>query len=230
MRPYAGPRRGARVLAVALVGTLVVAGCAGAEEEQVPDPTSTEGGPAEPAQEALRPDVDFAADLTLGADAVAVSWTLTNTGDRPLLVVDRAPRASGASVVYDPSVAYVVGADDGLVQVASRLFHAPETDRMSWARPPRAGATELAAGATLARELAVPLPLVRSSPWGDDVGHGPIELPDPVEAVQFCLGVLAGEPQPSWGPGADGDVVVLNHGGGAVAAQHVLCSDPVPLQ
>ncbi len=48
-------------------------------------------------------------------------------------------------------------------------------------------------------------------------------------SVHYCLGVLAGDPEPSWGPGRDGDVVVLNHGSEAVAAQHVLCSDPIPL-
>lgn len=191
--------------------------------------SSTDGGPVEPVHDAPRPDVDLDVDVVPGSDAVAVSWSLTNTGDRPVLVVDRAPRASGASVVHDPEVAYVVGGDDGLVQVASRLFDLPETDRMSWAQPPRAGATEVAPGESLARELSVPVPFVRSSPWGDDIGYGPIELPDPPRAVQFCLGVLPADPRPSWGSGRDGDAVVLDHGSAAVAAQHVLCSDPIPL-
>lgn len=220
-------RRGGR-LAAAAAALLLATGCADAQEDPAP-PTSTDGGSTEPAQEAPRPDVDFAAEVTPGAGSVAVSWSLTNTGGEPLLVVDRPPRASGASVAYDPRTAYVVGGDDGTVQVAQRLFDLPETDRMSWARLPRAGATELAPGATLDRELAVPVPLVRLSPWGDDIGNGPIELPDPVTGVQFCLGVLAGDLQSSWGPGRDGDVVGLSHGSEAVAAQHVLCSDLVPL-
>ena len=90
-------------------------------------------------------------------------------------------------------------------------------------------ATKLGPGETLQRDLAVPLPLERLSPWGNDLGDGPIELPDPVTSVRFCLGVVSGDPQPSWGPGADGDVVVLDHGSPAVAAQHVLCSDPTPV-
>ena len=191
--------------------------------------TSTEGGPAEPAQEAPRPDVDFTAEVTPGAESVAVSWSLTNNGDEPLLVVDRVPRASGAAVVYDPQATYVVGGDDGLVRIASQLFHLPETDRMSWAQLPTVGATELAPGATIERDLAVPVPLERLSPWGNDIGFGPIELPDPVSSVQFCLGVVAGDPEPSWGLQRDGDVVVLEHGDGAASAQHVLCSDPTPL-
>lgn len=191
--------------------------------------TSTEGGPAEPSQDTPRPDVAFDVEVTPGAQSVAVSWSLTNTGDEPLLVVDRVSRASGGAVVHDPQVVYVVGGDDGLVQVGTRLFDLPETDRMSWAQLPTAGATELAPGAKIERDLAVPVPLERLSPWGDDLGDGPIELPDPVRSVQFCLGVVAGEPQPSWGVERDGDVVLLEHGRGAVSAQHVLCSDPTPL-
>ncbi|NYE35953.1 hypothetical protein F4692_001057 [Nocardioides cavernae] len=182
---------------------------------------------------AARPDVELGVEVgvegTGRAGLLVVAWTLTNAGHEPLLVVDRVPRPSGASLAWDPRTAYVVGAGDGLVQVASRLFPLPETDRMSWARPPRVGATELAAGASLAREVAVPLPLVRSSPWGDDIGFGPIRLPDPVTSVQYCLGVVTGEPQPSWGLERVDGVVLLAHGGGAVVAQHVLCSDPVPL-
>ena len=220
-------RRRVRLLGVVLAGMLVVTGCADSQEEPVE--TSTNGGPAETEQDTPRPDVDFDVEVTPRADAVGVSWTLTNTGEESLLVVDRAPRASGASVVYDPRVAYVVGDDDGLVTISSLLFDAPETDRMSWAQPPRAGATELAPGATIRRELTVPVPFARASPWGNDIGYGPIELPDPATDVQFCLGVVAGEPEPSWGPGPEGDVVVLNHGGQAAAAQHVLCSDPTPM-
>lgn len=205
---------------------LVMTGCADAVEEPVETPT--QGGPAGPAQEAPRPDVDFTAEITPDADAVTVSWSLTNTGSEPLLVVDRAPRPSGAAVVYDPEAAYVVGGDDGLVMISSQLFATPETDRMTWTQLPRAGATEVAPGATIERTLSMPVPFVRASPWGDDIGDGPIALPDPVTDLQFCLGVLAGEPQPAWGPGPDGDVVVLNHGSRAVAAQHVLCSDRVP--
>ena len=190
--------------------------------------TSSEGGPAEPSQEAPRPDVDFEVEVTPGAESVAVSWSLTNNGEEPLLVVDRVPRASGGAVLYDPQVAYVVGSDDGLVRVASQLFHLPETDRMSWAQLPRVGATELAPGARIERDLAVPVPLERLSPWGDDIGNGVIELPDPVTSVQFCLGVVAGDPEPSWGLERDGDVVLLEHGDDTASAQHVLCSDPTP--
>jgi hypothetical protein len=210
------------------VGILVATGCADTQEEPL-RPTSTDGGPSEPAQDVPRPDVTFDVEVSPGSDAIAVSWSLTNTGDAPLMVVDRVPRASGASVAYDPEAAYVVGGDDGAVQVAQRLYDLPETDRMTWARLPRAGATELAPGDVLRRDLAVELPLRRSSPWGDDIGHGPVELPDPVTSVQFCLGVVAGEPEPSWGLDRTDGEVLLNHGGGAVAAQHVLCSDPIPL-
>ena len=211
-----------------LVALVVVTGCADTQEDPV-EPTSTEGAPAGSEQEAPRPDVAFDVEVSPGPDGIAVSWSLTNTGDAPLLVVDRVPRASGAAVAYDPEVAYVVGGADGAVQVAQRLFDLPETDRMSWAQLPRAGATELAPGDVLRRDLVVELPLRRLSPWGDDIGYGPIELPDPVASVHYCLGVVAGEPDPSWGLQRTDDAILLNHGGGAVAAQHVLCSDPVPL-
>ena len=45
-------------------------------------------------------------------------------------------------------------------------------------------------------------------------------------SVQFCLGVVAGEPEPSWGLARDGDLVTLEHGDTTATAQHVLCSDP----
>ncbi|RYC07442.1 hypothetical protein [Nocardioides zhouii] len=220
-------RRVARLAAATLVALLAVSGCSDTQEEPVE--TSTEGGPAAPPQEAPRPDVDFDVEVNPGPDAISVSWSLTNTGAAPLLVVDRVPRASGASVAYDPEVTYVVGADDGTVQVAQRLYDLPEGDRISYAQLPRAGATELAPGDSLERDLEVPLPLVRASPWGDDIGFGSIELPDPVTSVQYCLGVVAGDPEPAWGLDRTDDGILLNHGGGAVAAQHVLCSDPIPL-
>jgi hypothetical protein len=205
---------------------LVTSGCSGSED--LPAPSSTKGGPDTPTQEAPRPDVDFAAEVVPGDESIAVSWSLTNNSDQPLYVVDRTPRASGAGVVYDPQVAYVTGGDDGLVQLAQQVFFMPETT-MSFAQPPRAGATELAPGARLDRDLAVPVPLERLSPWGNDLGDGPIGLPDPVTSVQFCLGVLAGDPEPSWGLERDGDVITLRHGDVTATAQHVLCSDPTPM-
>lgn len=208
---------------------LALAGCAEPEEEPM-TPSSTEGGPPPwSVQDVPRPDVDLTADVEATPEAVTVSWTLTNTGDAPLLVVDRPPRASGATVVYDPAVSYVVGGGDDRVEIGTRLLDVPETDRMTWARLPRVGATGLAPGDTLRRTLRVPVPLQRLSPWGDDVGYGPIELPDPVGSVQLCLGILPDAPEPSWGPGREGDVVVLEHGSPAVAAQYVLCADPVAM-
>lgn len=206
-----------------LTSVLATSGCGGTEPDVEEEPVETS------TQDTPRPDVDYDVEVTPGADSVAVSWTLTNTGDEPLLVVDRVPRASGGARVLDPQVAYVVGGADGLVLIESRLYDMPETT-MSWAQLPQAGATELGPGQTLQRDLAVPLPLVRLSPWGNDLGDGPLELPDPVTEVQFCLGVVAGEPEPSWGLQRDGDVVTLEHGRGAVAAQHVLCSDPTPME
>jgi hypothetical protein len=191
----------------------------------VGEPTATDAAPSG----APRPDVSFDVEVTPGPTSVAVSWSLTNTGTDPLLVVNRLPRASGATVVYDPEVAYVVGGDDGLVQIASQLFDVPETDRLDSAQLPRAGATEVEPGDVLTQDLTVPVPLVRSSPWGDDLGDGPIELPYPVTSVQYCLGVVAGSLQPSWGAGRTGEEILLSHGGPAVGAQHVLCSDPIPL-
>lgn len=191
--------------------------------------SATDGAPSVSMQEAPRPDVSFDVEVTPGPSSIAVSWSLTNIGDEPLLVVNRLPRASGATVVFDPEVVYVVGGDDGLVTISSRLFDLPETDRMDWVQLPQTGATEVEPGEVITQDLSVPVPLHRSSPWGDDIGYGPIELPDPITSVQYCLGVLTGEPQPTWGPGRDGDVVVINHGSQALAAQHLLCSDRVPL-
>lgn len=48
-------------------------------------------------------------------------------------------------------------------------------------------------------------------------------------AARLCLGILPDAPEPSWGPGREGDVVVLEHGSPAVAAEYVLCADPVAM-
>ena len=217
-------RRGAALVAL----LLALAGCGS-------DPAGPEGGggnagspgPAEPAD--VRPDVprpDVTADLQVdpGADAVAVRYSVTNDGAAPLLLANRLPHVVGAGTSYDSTLAYVTGAGADGVEISQRVFPWPDGD-VERVAAPQVGASVLEAGATVTVALEVPLPLVRSQPFGDDLGEGTIELPDPVAQVSFCLGVL---PRTA-GAAPDEDGVVLVAHGDAALTQYLLCSDPVAL-
>ncbi len=160
--------------------------------------------------------------------SIAVSWTLTNTGDEPLLVVDRVPRASGAGVVLRPAGDVRRRRRDGLVQIASRLFDLPETD----ARPTRS-----CRGRARPSSLPAP-PSGATSPsrcrWSGSRPGATTSVTarsscrDPVTSVQFCLGVVAGEPEPSWGlDRTEGTVTPrARQRGGGRPARPVLGPDP----
>ena len=92
---------------------------------------------------------------------------------------------------------------------------------------PQIGATVLEPGASLAVTLEVPLPLERNQPFGDDLGAGPIALPDEPSEVRFCLGLLPRSFTDA-APDEDG-VVLLAQTDASAAVQHLLCSDPTPL-
>lgn len=227
-----GRRRLALVAAVLAAGTAMLASCG---DEDSGEPTTGIGGvtgvaaggePADPASDVTRPGADFDADVSVSADAVRVRYTFTNRTRAEVLVANLLPDDSGA--LGGAGLAYVTGAGDGIA-ISQRVFPQPDTDRMDWAQPPEVGATRVAPGDTVRAEVEVPRPLERRQPYGNDLGYGPIALPDPPADVRFCLGVL---PSPYPVPVADqaGEAApVLDHGQGNARAQYLFCSEPVEL-
>jgi hypothetical protein len=228
----ARPCAAATAAAVVLGGLLgaSLAGCGdrssgGEPTEQDADPSIVKGGePSDPAVDVPAPDASFDADVVVEGDTVRVSYHVTNDGTTPLLLVNQVPDRGSSGALSDTR-AYVVGGvaggPDGLVQVGHRLFARPDTDRMSWDSDPDVGLTRLRPGRSL--DVQVEVPLERYSPWGDDLGYGTIELPDPVEEVEFCLGVVA-EPDPSRIIEQDGDALMTTHG--STSDQYLFCTDP----
>jgi hypothetical protein len=228
-----------RCVAVGLVAGLlaaVLSGCSDDSDpeqpEQEPMSSVTDGGePADPTSDAARPDASVEFDVTAD-DSLRVSYTVTNDGADDLLVVNRLPQPAGAGTSYVDDISYATGQDDGRVQVAQRAFAWPDSDAIDFAQAPEVGATRLPPGESLDVTLEVGLPLERSQPFGDDLGYGDIELPDPVTDAVFCLGVIAA-PYPSGvSPRPDEDdpsLVRLAHGDATHDAQYLFCSDPVEL-
>lgn len=212
--------------AFAAVLGLTLGGC-GADAKD-PAPAGAPSDPADPEGGVADPGLDFAATVRVADGTVRVSWRLRNTTDGELLVLDGVPRAAGAGVRYDATLAYVTGRGSGIL-LSQRAFPWPDTDSMAWGQAPRVGVTRLAAGHELSRELAVPEPFVRRQPFGDDLGDGPVALPEDPDRVTFCLGVVAPPYPPALGLSDDDGATTLAHGNAAWDAQTQLCSDPVDL-
>ena len=222
--------RAALAVALLLVFALWAAGCADSAGGG-PDrrPVENGGEPADPPGAAEKPPARFVGRLDVGDSGVTVRYSVTNRGREPLLVVNRLPKPSGAGVRYTPDRGYVAGHGEDRVLVSQRAFPWPDSDRIGFAQPPMVGVTRLPPGASTRAEVTVPLPLQRSHPFGDDLGYGTIELPDPVEQVEFCLGVIAPPFPPALSLHRDDGTEVINHGNAAHQAQYLFCTEPVPL-
>lgn len=213
-------------VAAALVLTTLLVACGGSDGGSDGGPGGGPGEPADVRSDVPRPDVTADLEVVPGDDTVVVSYTVTNDGDVPLLLANRLPRVAGAGTSFDDTLAYVTGAGSDAVEISQRLFPWPAGD-VERAQAPQIGATVLEPGATVTVELAVPLPLERNQPFGDDLGDKTITLPDPVSRVSFCLGLLPRDVTDA-APDQDG-VVLLGHGGAAVDLQYLLCSEAVDL-
>jgi len=235
-------------LAIGLVGLLVavlvvLAGCG--DDPATGDPQSHEGQPgdrpsgvtgggepADPDSGAARPNASVDVEVAVADDRLLVDYSVTNNGAHDLLVLNRLPQPAGAGTSYVDDIAYATGQGDGRVQVAQRVFPWPDDVRIDYAQAPQMGATGLAPSGSLDVHLEVPLPLERRQPFGDDLGYGPISLPDPVTEVEFCLGVIAPPYPRGVSPTLDQDdptLMLLAHGDAAHQAQYLFCSEPVAL-
>lgn len=210
-------------LATGLVLVLGLGAC-GEDDARGTGPGRSTATAPSPAQ---RPAADFAADVTVGADDVTVTYTLATPGDGPLGVLDRVPRGtSGAAVDYDPTAAWVVADGEDGIRLGQQVFARPEDDDVARETQPVTGATLLQPGKSLEGTVTVPRPFVGSHPYGDDPADPEVALPQDPAEVRFCLGVLADTSVLHETP--TGELVAANHAAGA-DLQYLFCSDPVPL-
>lgn len=218
-------RRWVLTVTAAALAAALLAGC---------DPTSLRhASPAEPDDppgEIDRPDATVDIDVEPGPTSVRVHYRLVNDGDVELLVPHRLSTPTGA-FDDDAALVYITGAtgdEEDVVMLSQRVFATPDSD-IDLAQAPRVGATVVAPGDDLDVALEVPLPLQRRSPWGDDLGDGTIELPDPTSGVLFCLGVLPAPYAPNYGVERQDGVTSISHGSATNAGQYLFCSDRADL-
>lgn len=173
------------------------------------------------------PPVDARLDVQVDRrDAgLRISWTVTNDGDRPLLVFDafRGDEAPG-EVVQGAYVTGGVDRGDEVAEISRRLFPVPGD--VEGVQQYGLNASELAAGASAAAVENVPLPLAHR-PAAPEGGGDP--LPDDPTRAVFCLGVAPADAVEARAlAGAPGHSFVA-HTEANAAQQTLLCSDPFDL-
>jgi hypothetical protein len=167
------------------------------------------------------PPAEFDASLTVDGDALRISYRLVNENDGDLWVLNRVPVAvTPTRVTTEPDAVYVTGRGDHTVEIAKRAFDMPPGVGVEV--PAEIGATLLPPGQAVAEQLTVALPLRRYHPYGDDVEDGLVLLPDPVESVLFCVGVVADTPYPPY-PSSEG-WPAFPHLVSTTRYQHLFCS------
>ncbi len=200
------------VLALTLL--LSLGGCADGEESPY--------GEFGPSSSAPAPDATFDAAVSVSNAEIKVSYTLANDGDEPLLLINRPGVAAGAGVRYREDAAYVTEDAGGGALLSQALFGIPDSDQ-TWESIPRVGVTEVKAGETVEVEVTSAVPLSWFHPFGSDFGSGAMSIPDGVEEVRFCLGVVAPPFPESMTPRTEEDGTrTVGH---ASAAQHLFCSE-----
>jgi hypothetical protein len=187
------------------------------------------GGTASGEQVGPRPeerDLQLSAQISLSADALAVSYSLTNHGSDMVVAFTGIPVEDSTSVPRaDPNAVYVT-AGDGAVQLAKRVFSQPK----GGSAPLLVRGTGLVGGESLKERVVVPLPLVARVPYrgADEKAE---KLPDPVRTIQFCVGTALQNQIDSTRPApTDSDTrLAYPHGPGVEGKQAVICSPPVAL-
>ncbi|MEI7054823.1 hypothetical protein WBG06_03315 [Nocardioides sp. CCNWLW239] len=161
----------------------------------------------------------FDSEITVAGDELEVSYRVVNDADADVYVIDSVPTyANGALQPASADTVYVLGSGGSRAEVGKRVFALPEDK--SFAQMPAVGWVKLAAGDEMKRDVRVPLPLEEYRPFDDDSVP---ELPDPVEEVIFCVGVL--DLRDLYPQGVPADVTGLAHSDSAAEAQQIFCSD-----
>ncbi|MBW3556235.1 MAG: hypothetical protein KY454_04755 [Actinobacteria bacterium] len=198
---------------LAVLAALAVAACgSGSEPRAIAEQEPLSGG-------------SFEASVKRGAGGLDVSYRVANDSGASLLVLNRVPvqeAPAGTPLATDPAQVYVTHRGGGLVEVAKRTFTRPEGVELY--APWELEMTVLGPGRSLEESFTVPLPLEGRSLYPEHDG-GLAQLPDPVEAVAFCVGVVP--PPPGVDVGAHGSVFRDGHG---LRGQRLLCSDQVDVR
>ncbi|MFD7073943.1 hypothetical protein ACFV9G_06995 [Nocardioides sp. NPDC059952] len=210
-----------------MIAALVAAlsGCGSA----VPD-FEDGGEPPDPSPSAAAPAVDFSADIAVDPDSVTVTYTVTNNESTDVFVADRTlvPSGAGTKLSTAPYVTTENGEDGPVLVLSHRAF--PWPPGINLAVAPTGGGQLLAPGETVTVETGIDLPATRNQPFGDDLGHGTITLPEDPVAVRFCLGVTASPIPPALQTQDAGEgALTFAHGNAAHEAQHLFCSRTEPL-
>lgn len=214
----------------ALLLGLLVTGCgeSGGPDDSGPAGIEDGGEPADPKGAEAIAGVELAARIEVHDDTVRIDYVLTNNSSEQVHVPNRVGRGDEyGRVAQDSNFVYATGTADGGVDLSKRVFATPDTDEMAWGHAPTVGVSTVAPGARLKESLTVPRPLERHQPWGSDYGHGKVSLPEPVERIRFCLGVLPHPLPPAAALHRVADGWEISHGNVVNAAQHLYCSEPV---
>lgn len=172
----------------------------------------------------VAPKTSFAANFSRVEESLRVRWSVTNTGNQPILAFDRILPSDG---VFDPDVgngAYVIGRPDGTIEIAMRAFPVPKG--IEGVQAYVFHTTRLAPGASTGGNLIVLLPF-RHRPAAPVKGGGDLLPANPRRAV-FCLGVIAADSR-LVSQARDSEHPVLPHIQRVADAQTRLCSDPFAL-
>ncbi|PZS31481.1 MAG: hypothetical protein DLM59_09875 [Pseudonocardiales bacterium] len=207
-----------RTASVALIAAAAAAACGGRPyTDYEPSAKVTGAGP--------RPEVSFTAGLTERSGSVQITYRIVNTGPVPLVIYDGAPSEHGAATSTLVPEAYVTARENGTVEIARRTFPVPPGVHPVALAVLRG--TILPPGKTASGSFAVALPLTPLRPY---MGSAEIRLPDRVERLVFCLGVVRqdalserlrdGLPQPGGSAGPSRDSPLFPH----PSPQYLFCS------
>jgi hypothetical protein len=171
------------------------------------------------------PKTNFKAELSQVGESLRIHWSVTNTGDHPILAFDRIRPGEG---VYDPNArngAYVTGRSNGTVEIAMRAFPVPKGTEGVVRYD--VTTTRLAPGASTGGNLIILLPFQYRP--AAPVKEGGAPLPKNPKRAVFCLGVMPANSD-LVGRAKDPEHPVLPHNQQVADAQTLLCSDPVQLR
>lgn len=203
------------VLALGIAGLVAC----GSDDDDTPgsDDSDNVTGPEEPV------DAELDATVERVGSSLRIAWTVTNNSGEELVVFDnRRPDETGDTERYG---SYVVGRDDGSVEISRRLFPVPED--LEGVQAYGVTASLLAAESEASGREIVLLP-PEYAPAAPEGGGDP--LPDDPEEAVFCLGVAPADEFPaSASESAPEGYRFAQHSPGNVGLQTVLCSDPFEL-
>jgi hypothetical protein len=179
-------RRTATAAAVVAAGAVLVSGCSalgGGQEDAYPVQATARG---------ITPEFT----VEVRGEALAVEYRLENSGQEPVVIVDRLPAVIGMSDMteddVDPRLAYVGTAGDRTMRISRQVFGLGD-DSGNPDVQPIVGGTRVAPGQEHEGTIEVPLPVQAKSPGYSTPNFSGRGL-SRSEQVQVCLGVTGDLP------------------------------------